>query len=257
MQFVRFQKENIVSYGIVRDDQVFLVQGSIYDDFSISEKSWRITDVKLLCPCEPSKIICVGLNYSDHAREVGLEIPKYPVIFMKPPSTVIGPNDSIIYPASYVKRLDYEAELAVVIKKQAKNVPEENALDFCLGYTCGNDVTARNLQPKDGQWTVAKSFDTFMPLGPVINTDVIWDDLDISCMLNGVEKQKSHTKNLIFSVPYLISYLSKIMTLLPGDVIITGTPSGISPMVSGDEVSVIIKGIGTLTNKVEMAIKKE
>lgn len=250
MKIVRCAREQDVFYGVVRDDRVFPIQGSVYGDFVVGEESWKITEVRLLSPCVPDKIICVGLNYADHAREVGLVIPKWPVIFMKPGSTVIGPEEEIIYPNFFVKRLDYEAELAVVIKKQAKNVSEENALDYVLGYTCGNDVTARNLQPKDGQWTIAKSFDTFMPLGPVIATDIAWDKLDICCTLNGVEKQKSHTENLIFGVPFLVSYLSKVMTLLPGDVIITGTPSGISAMVPGDVVSVTIEGIGTLTNSV-------
>ncbi|MGI6629139.1 MAG: fumarylacetoacetate hydrolase family protein [Bacillota bacterium] len=250
MKFVRVKKDAEIIYGILKGDRVFPIKGSWYHDFIIQEESFKLSDVKILSPCEPSKIVCVGLNYADHAREVGLAIPKWPVIFMKPSTSVIGPNEDIIYPDYFVNRLDYEAELAVVIKKSAKNVSEEDALDYVFGYTCGNDVTARNLQPKDGQWIVAKSFDTFMPLGPVIVSDLPWDNLNISCTLNGVVKQKSHTKNLIFGVPYLISYLSKIMTLLPGDVIITGTPSGISSMVPGDEVEVTIEGIGTLKNKV-------
>lgn len=250
MQLVRFEKDNNTYYGKLEDEKIYFIEGSIYDNFVISGKSCKINEIKLLCPCEPSKILCVGLNYGDHAREMGLTTPKWPVIFMKPSTAVIGPQDDIIYPDFFTTRVDYEAELAVIIKKRAKNIAEEDALAYVLGYTCGNDVTARNLQPKEGQWTVSKSFDTFMPLGPVISTDIAWDDLDITCILNGEEKQKSHTKNLIFGVPYLVSYLSKVMTLLPGDVIITGTPSGISPMVPGDEVSVKIKGIGTLTNKV-------
>ncbi|MGI6684844.1 MAG: fumarylacetoacetate hydrolase family protein [Bacillota bacterium] len=253
MKFVRIEKDKKVYYGIVKEERVFPIKGSIYDDFTIEKESFPLTEVKILAPCAPSKIICVGLNYADHAQEFGLETPKWPVIFMKPSTSVIGPNEEIIYPDSFVNRLDYEGELAFVIKKPAKNVSEDKAMDYILGYTCGNDVTARNLQPKDGQWTIAKSFDTFMPLGPVIETDILWDNLNISCSLNGVVKQKSHTKNLIFGVPYLTSYLSKVMTLLPGDVIITGTPSGVSSMVSGDEVSVTIDGIGTLTNKVGKA----
>jgi len=255
VKFVRFEKNQAISYGVIEDNRVFPLKGSPFDDnFVIEKESIGINEVKLLAPCTPGKILCVGLNYADHAAEVGLATPKWPVIFMKPSTTVIGPDEEIIYPGDFVTRLDYEAELAFIIKKKAKNVAEENALDYILGYTCGNDVTARNLQPKDGQWTIAKSFDTFMPLGPVIATDIPWDNLNISCTLNGELKQKSHTKNLIFGVPYLTSYLSKIMTLMPGDVIITGTPSGISSMMPGDEVSVTIDGIGTLTNKV---VKRE
>ncbi|ATW24096.1 fumarylacetoacetate hydrolase family protein [Candidatus Formimonas warabiya] len=250
MKFVRFEVENKWSYGILKNDIVHPVQGSIYHDFTESEAAYRLDEVKLLAPCEPSKILCVGLNYSDHAAEVGLTIPKWPVIFMKPPTTVIGPEENIIYPSSFVKRLDFEAELAVVIKKKARYVAEDKALEFVLGYTCGNDITARNLQPKEGQWTVSKSFDTFMPLGPVIVSDLGWDNLDIQCIHNGMVKQSSNTRNLIWGVPFLVSYLSQVMTLLPGDVIITGTPSGISSMEPGDRVSVSITGIGELRNTV-------
>jgi len=179
-----------------------------------------------------------------------LPIPKWPVFFMKPTTTVIGPGANIIYPGYFVTRVDYEAELAVVMKRRAKNVKETEALDYILGYTCANDVTARNLQPKDGQWTIAKSFDTFLPLGPAIVPDVSPDNLDISCLVNGLVKQSSNTRNFIFTVPFLVSYLSKIMTLLPGDVIITGTPSGISPIIPGDQVTVSIKGVGDLINPV-------
>ncbi|WP_089611158.1 fumarylacetoacetate hydrolase family protein [Dehalobacterium formicoaceticum] len=253
MKLIRFQKDNTVFQGVLQDEQVFPLEGSYFGDFHIKEKGWPRHEVKLLAPCEPSKIICVGLNYADHAQEMNLVIPEWPVIFMKPFTTVIGPEEEIIYPDHFVKRLDYEGELAVVIKKTGKNIPEAESLDYVLGYTCSNDVTARNIQPKDGQWTVSKSFDTFCPLGPVIVTDLPWNELDISSRLNGVLKQQSNTKNLIFGIPYLIHYLSQVMTLLPGDVIITGTPSGIGAMEIGDEVSVTIEGIGTLTNLVGKA----
>jgi 2-keto-4-pentenoate hydratase/2-oxohepta-3-ene-1,7-dioic acid hydratase in catechol pathway len=253
VKLVRFQKDTRVFQGILQDGQVFLVDGCCDKGFKVLQEAWPQNEVKLLAPCVPSKVICVGLNYADHAQEMDLVIPKWPVIFMKPSTTVVGPEAEIIYPGQFVRRLDYEGELAVVIKKVGKNIPEQEALDYVLGYTCANDVTARNLQAKDGQWTVAKSFDTFMPLGPVIETELSWNELDISCRLNGEIKQQSNTKNLIFGVPFLIHYLSHIMTLLPGDVIITGTPSGVGAMEIGDEVSVTIEGIGTLTNLVGKA----
>ncbi|MGI6713062.1 MAG: fumarylacetoacetate hydrolase family protein [Bacillota bacterium] len=250
MKIVRFIHDNIVSYGVLSHNTIRLIEGSIYEDYQELPVEFNLDQIKLLSPCEPSKIICIGLNYRDHALEVGLPIPKWPVIFMKPSTAVIGPEQNIIYPTYFVNRVDYEAELGVVIKKKAKNVDEEDALNYVLGYTCANDVTARNLQPKEGQWTAAKSFDTFMPLGPVIATDISPHNLNITCTVNGEIKQKSNTSNFIFPVPYLVSYISKIMTLLPGDVIITGTPSGISPVHSGDIITISIDGIGDLTNKI-------
>jgi 2-keto-4-pentenoate hydratase/2-oxohepta-3-ene-1,7-dioic acid hydratase in catechol pathway len=198
---------------------------------------------------KPTKIICVGLNYTDHAKEMGKEIPKEPVLFMKPPTTVIYNGDSIIYPAM-TKELHYEAELAVVIKDRIKNIKPEEAFDHIQGFTCANDVTARDLQKRDGQWIRAKSFDTFCPLGPRIVKDIDPDNLSIKTYLNGELKQSSSTSNMIFSVDYLISFISQVMTLEKDDVIITGTPPGIGAMKVGDEVVIEIEGIGRLTNKV-------
>ncbi len=251
MNIVRFKYANTVKYGILENNLVFPVNNSIYEDeCKIEAEGINIENVELLAPCEPGKIICLGLNYRDHAEEVGIPLPKWPVIFMKPSTAVIGPNKNIIYPVHLSTRVDYEAELAVVIKKKAKNVKVEDSNDYILGYTCGNDVTARDLQPKNGQWDLSKSFDTFMPLGPAIVTDIEPNNLDIKCLVNGEIKQSSNTKNLIFNVPYLVSYISHVMTLLPGDVILTGTTSGIGPVVSGDKVTVSIEGIGKLTNTV-------
>jgi 2-keto-4-pentenoate hydratase/2-oxohepta-3-ene-1,7-dioic acid hydratase in catechol pathway len=250
MNFVRFRLKDKILYGVLEDGTVQPIQGSIYADYSLLPVKYSLNDIKLLAPCEPSKILCVGLNYRDHAEEMNLQIPKWPVIFMKPSTSVIGPEEEIVYPNSFVKRLDYEAELAVVIKEKTKNIETEMVEEYILGYTCANDVTARNMQPKDGQWTVSKSFDTFLPLGPWIVSWISPGGHSITCTVNGVTKQSSNTRNLIFDVPYLVSYLSKIMTLLPGDVIITGTPSGVSPISPGDEVTVAIEGIGTLTNRV-------
>ncbi|MBN2297371.1 MAG: fumarylacetoacetate hydrolase family protein [Deltaproteobacteria bacterium] len=205
---------------------------------------------RLLPPVLPGKIVAVGLNYRDHAEELGLELPKEPILFMKPAASVIGPLDDIIYPPQS-KRVDYEAELAVVISKDCKDVKASDARDFILGYTCLNDVTARDLQVTDGQWTRAKSFDTFAPIGPWIATGI--DDphcLGITASLNGEQKQSSSTANLIFSVFELIEFISGIMTLNALDVIATGTPSGIGPMNPGDTIEIAIEEIGMLKNKV-------
>jgi 2-keto-4-pentenoate hydratase/2-oxohepta-3-ene-1,7-dioic acid hydratase in catechol pathway len=212
-------------------------------------KTKRIEEVRLLSPCLPSKIVALGLNYRDHAAEVKMELPKEPLLFLKPSTSVIGPGEPIVYP-KMSKRVDYEAELAVVIRKTATAVPEERAAEYILGYTCFNDVTARDLQPKDGQWTISKSFDTFAPIGPWIVTDIDPRQLDISSYLNGERRQHSNTKQLVFAPYQLVSFISRVMTLLPGDVIATGTPSGIGPMSVGDRIEIIIEGIGTLSNSV-------
>jgi 2-keto-4-pentenoate hydratase/2-oxohepta-3-ene-1,7-dioic acid hydratase in catechol pathway len=203
---------------------------------------------KILPPAMPSKVVCIGLNYRDHAKELGFDLPKEPLIFLKPGSAVIGHLDNILYPVQS-ERVDYEAELAVVISCRCSKVSPEETLDYILGYTCLNDVTARDLQIKDGQWTRAKSFDTFCPIGPCIETEISDPhNLDIRLILNGEIKQSSNTSNLIFSVSELISTISHIMTLNEGDVIATGTPSGIGPMNRGDTVCVEIEGIGALEN---------
>ena len=210
----------------------------------------KIEIERFLAPVQPSKIIAVGLNYRDHAREMGLDLPGEPILFMKPSTAVIGPFEEIRYP-SQSSRVDYEAELAVVIGTACRNIRASRAKDCILGYTCLNDVTARDLQAKDGQWTRAKSFDTFAPIGPWIATDI--EDphaLSITARLNGEVKQSSNTSNLIFSVFELVEFISSVMTLKPGDVIATGTPSGVGPMLPGDEIAIEIEGIGVLNNRV-------
>jgi 2-keto-4-pentenoate hydratase/2-oxohepta-3-ene-1,7-dioic acid hydratase in catechol pathway len=197
----------------------------------------------------PTKIIAIGLNYLDHAKELKMSIPDYPLIFMKPPTTVIGNGDAIILPPQ-TKELNYEGELAIVIKEKTKNISKDEARRFIAGYTCANDVTARDLQRIDGQWTRAKSFDTFGPLGPRIVSDIDPKNLFIITRVNGVAKQSSNTKNMIFDVFELVSFISEIMTLLPGDVIITGTPPGVGAIEVGDVVEVEIEGIGVLKNTV-------
>ncbi|MCF7873530.1 MAG: fumarylacetoacetate hydrolase family protein [Candidatus Omnitrophica bacterium] len=205
--------------------------------------------MKIDLPCLPKKIVLVGLNYRKHAKELGMDIPSEPILFLKPPSSLIRSGQDIIYPQG-VKRIDYEAELAVIIKKRAKCIKESRAKDYILGYSCLNDVTARNLQKKDGQWTRAKSFDTFCPLGPCVETDLNPDSLKIQTFLNGKIKQSSNTSDFIFSVNYILSFISKVMTLEAGDIVSTGTPEGIGPMQKGDKVVVDIEGIGSLENQV-------
>lgn len=200
----------------------------------------------------PSKIIAVGLNYKDHAKELGMDLPDEPVLFMKAPTSVIQPGEKIIYPLQ-TKNLHYEAELAVVIGKKCRNVTANEAKEYIRGFTCANDVTARDLQKKDGQWTRAKSFDTFCPLGPQLVKNIDPNQLEIKLYLNGKLKQSSNTSNMIFKVEELVSFVSQIMTLLPGDVILTGTPPGVGPMQVGDVVEVEIEGIGKLNNQVVSA----
>jgi 2-keto-4-pentenoate hydratase/2-oxohepta-3-ene-1,7-dioic acid hydratase in catechol pathway len=197
----------------------------------------------------PSKIIAVGLNYIDHAKEIKMPLPERPLIFMKPSTSIIGDGDAIVYPPD-TKLLHYEGELAVVIKDKAKNVAKDDAARFIEGYTCANDVTARDLQAADGQWTRAKSFDTFCPLGPKVVSGIDPTKLSIVTRVNGAVKQESNTKNMVFDAFDLVSFISGVMTLLPGDVIITGTPAGVGPLEVGDTVEVEIEGIGVLKNRV-------
>jgi 2-keto-4-pentenoate hydratase/2-oxohepta-3-ene-1,7-dioic acid hydratase in catechol pathway len=205
-------------------------------------------DVELLAPCQPSKIVCVGLNYAEHAKELKMKLPEEPILFLKPPSAVIGPGAEIVVPKSS-ERVDYEGELGVVIGKRCKAIAAEEAKKYILGYTCFNDVTARDLQQKDGQWTRAKSFDTFAPFGPWIAC-IDPSNADIRTWVNGEFKQNSNTSDLIFDVPRLVEFISQIMTLEPGDVIATGTPPGVGRLEKGDVVEVEIEGIGALKNRV-------
>jgi 2-keto-4-pentenoate hydratase/2-oxohepta-3-ene-1,7-dioic acid hydratase in catechol pathway len=247
MKIARIIFEGRESYAKVEGSSLVLLEGKPGEAFRPAGGSVELSLARLLAPCKPSKALCIGLNYRDHAQEFGLPIPSSPVVFMKPATALLDPFGSIAWP-ELSKRVEYEAELVVVIGRKAKNLKVSEALDYVLGYTCGNDVTARDLQPKEGQWTVAKSFDGFMPLGPWIETELDPGNLEISSYLNGQRKQHSRTSNLIFPVPELVSYLSRVMTLEPGDVIMTGTPSGVGPMAKGDELAVEIEGIGRLVN---------
>ncbi len=250
MRLVRFRVEGRSAYGILRDDAIEELSGDIFGDIEPLKKFHSLARVKLLAPCIPSKIIAVGLNYRDHAREMGFSIPENPILFLKPPTAVIGPADPIRYPAMS-RQVDYEAELGIVISARASNISPAQSREHILGYTCANDVTARDLQKQDGQWTRAKSFDSFCPVGPWIETDLDPDDLKIEAYLNNERKQSSRTSQFVFPAKDLVSFISQVMTLEPGDLIITGTPAGIGPMKPGDEIEVRIEGIGSLKNTVE------
>jgi len=249
MKLGYFLKNNKKFYGVLQEEIIKKISGNIFAKFKITEETYNLKEVKILPPVNPSKIICVGLNYFDHAKEFKQKIPAEPLIFLKAPSAVIASGENIVLPPN-CKQVDYEGELAVVIKKTCKNVSPQEAKNFILGYSCLNDVTERVLQKKDGQWSRAKSFDTFCPLGAVIETEINPNNLEIKTYLNGEIKQNSNTKNLIFPVFNLISFISCIMTLFPGDVISTGTPSGVGPLKNKDEVVVEISGIGKLINYV-------
>ena len=249
MKFVRFLADDKIRFGLLTNEHIIVLDGSPFGEYTETAVTLQADSVQLLAPCEPSKVVCVGLNYRDHAKECNLPIPESPVIFMKSSGTVIGPDDTIVYP-ELSKRVDYEGELAIVIGKRASRISVSEAQEHILGYTCANDVTARDLQPPTGQWTISKSFDTFCPLGPVVTDEIDPDNVSINTSLNGKVVQSSNTSNLIFKTNFLVSYISQIMTLYPQDVIITGTPSGIGPMQVGDNVEITIEGIGTLRNRV-------
>lgn len=250
MKYIRFIKGSTEPhYGVLSDDSVKELATAPFDSLAYTGKEYPLSSVRLLSPTVFSKAVCIGLNYRDHAKEFGLAIPESPVVFLKGPNTLNNPQEGITYP-SICHRLDYEAELAVVIGKECKDVRESEVPDYILGYTCANDVTARDLQPKQGQWTIAKCFDGFLPLGPYISDEVDPGNLAICSKVNGIIKQESNTSNLIFSIPYLVSYLSSCMTLMPGDVISTGTPGGISGMQVGDIVEIEIEGLSILRNTI-------
>jgi len=216
----------------------------------LTGRSFPVADVRLLTPIVPSKVVAIGRNYAAHALELGNEVPAEPVLFLKPSTSVSGPGDPIVRPVKLSQRVDYEGELAVVIGKVTRDVSPDQAADAVFGYTCANDVTARDLQKSDVQWTRAKGFDTFCPLGPWIETELDPSDLELTTFVNGEVKQQSRTSLLLHGVAALVSYVSAVMTLLPGDVLLTGTPEGVGPLESGDQVAVTIEGIGTLSNRV-------
>ena len=211
-----------------------------------------LSSAKLLAPAAPSKIVCVGRNYSEHAKELGNEVPKEPLIFFKPPSSIISSGETIVRPKSLSQRIEFEGELTVVIGKQCRNLKEgEDVRPYILGYTCANDVTARDLQKSDPQWTRAKGFDTFCPLGPWVTDEIDpWKGVRVESRVNGQVRQSENTTAFIFPVDVVLRFISRVMTLLPGDVVLTGTPAGVGPLVAGDEVAISIEGIGSISNPV-------
>ncbi len=249
MRLGRFRAGSRIATGVVDRDYVRPLRGTFFEDPVPTGEEIPIAEIRLLAPLIPSKVVAVGKNYLEHAAEMGGEVPEEPIIFLKPSTAVSGPGDPIPYP-SISRRVDPEAELAVVIGRLARGVPAEEAGRYILGFTCGNDVTARDLQARDGQWTRAKGFDGFCPLGPWIETEVDPSDLAVECRVNGEIRQAARTSQMAFGPNVLVEFVSRVMTLLPGDVILTGTPAGIGPVQIGDLVEVEVEGIGVLENEV-------
>jgi 2-keto-4-pentenoate hydratase/2-oxohepta-3-ene-1,7-dioic acid hydratase in catechol pathway len=250
MRFIRYQYKNEPPrYGWVLEDRVGPVEGNPLAEFRRLNADIPLDKVKLLAPILPGKIICVGRNYTAHAKERGAEVPSYPLLFLKPPSAIIGPGEAVILPPQS-KRVEHEAELVAVIGKRGRWIPAGDAPGYIFGFTAGNDVTARDLQNQDGQWTRAKGFDTFGAIGPWIETNLDPADLMITCHVNGEMRQMASTRDMIFDLNQLITFASSVMTLEPGDLIFTGTPAGIGPLQEGDTVEVNIEGIGVLRNPI-------
>jgi len=254
MKYTRFKikDNNKIQHGIFEDDKIRVISDFPWFAYQQLEQISLSDEIIFLAPVEPSKIICIGHNYHAHveASYTAKEAPEQPLVFLKPPSSIVGQNENIVLP-SVSERVDYEAELALVIGKQGKDIDESDADEYIFGLTCSNDVTARDLQKSDGQWSRAKGFDTFCPTGPFVTTGIDYSDLSVEAILNGEVMQSGRTSQMIFKIPFLISYLSKIMTLNRGDLILTGTPAGISPMKSGDKIDVCIESVGRLSNKVK------
>jgi len=251
MRIVRYQTDDgkKPKYGWLLGDKVGEIGGNVFGRFQRKEAETPLAQVKLLAPSEPSKIVCVGRNYVEHAKELGNEVPKVPLIFLKPPSSIISNGDTIFLPPQSAQ-VEHEGELVVVIGRRGRSITAENARKHILGYTIGNDVTARDLQKSDDQWTRAKGFDTFCSFGPWIDTEFDPADAILSCRVNGQMRQMASTRDIVFNVPTLMAYISSVMTLEPGDLIFTGTPAGVGELNNGDEVVVEIEGLGVLKNPV-------
>ena len=258
MRIARFSVDDEPRYGVVETDDPEGLVGTVnvldsdplYRSAQFTGEKLQLADVRLLAPVIPrSKVVCVGRNYAAHAAELGNDVPKEPMIFLKPNTSVIGPRDGIVYPEQ-TNDLHFEGELAIVIGRICRDLPKERVNEVIFGYTIANDVTARDLQKTDGQWARAKGYDTFCPLGPWISTEFDASDVRVSTELNGEPKQDGRTSQFIFDIPEVLAYITSFTTLLPGDVVLTGTPAGVGPMLPGDEVSVSVEGIGTLTNRV-------
>lgn len=251
MKIARYEYEGVVRFGLAdpASGKIREIAGEPFDGVQATGVVHRLDEVRLLAPVTPGKIVAVGLNYRDHAREMGKKIPDEPLLFLKASSALNRPGGEIVYPAQS-ERVDYEAELAVVIGRVSKDVPARDAAAHILGYTCINDVTARDLQAKDVQYTRAKGFDTFAPIGPWIETDLDPSGCSVRCIVNGEVRQDGNTREMGATVPRLVEFISAVMTLYPGDVIATGTPPGVGPLRVGDEVTVEVGGVGALTNRV-------
>jgi 2-keto-4-pentenoate hydratase/2-oxohepta-3-ene-1,7-dioic acid hydratase in catechol pathway len=251
VRIARFSLDGNVAFGVVEGDELEIIKGHPFAEFERSGHKLPLgaEQVRLLSPVLPNKVVAIGRNYAEHAQELGNTVPDVPVVFFKPSTSVAGPDDPIVYP-SFSSEVHHEAELAVVIGRMCKDVPRERARDVILGYTCANDVTARDVQRAEAQWARAKGFDTSCPLGPWVETELDPADLAVQCTVNGEQRQLGRTSEMVRSVEDLIVHITEAMTLLPGDVVLTGTPAGVGPVNAGDEVAVTIEGIGTLTNKV-------
>ncbi len=255
MRIIRYRyKQEAPTYGWILDTpegaMVGPIEGSPFNDFRRHEATIPLSRVKLLAPVQPSKVLCIGRNYAAHAKEHNSEVPEVPLLFLKPPSSITGPGEKIILPPQ-TQTVEHEAELTVVIGKNGRWIAPEEALDYIFGYTIANDVSARDLQWRDGQWTRAKGFDTFCPLGPWIETELDPSDCLITCNVNGEMRQMASTRDMVFNLRQLIAFISSVMTLEAGDILLTGTPAGVGPLVPGDQVEIIIEGIGTLSNPVK------
>ena len=260
MRIARFAVDGQVSFGVIEGPPasaapdpselvVAGIEGHPFGPFSFTGERHALPSVRLLAPVLPSKVVCIGKNYADHAAEMGGEAPASPVVFLKPSTSVVGPGEAVRLPRDS-ERVDHEAELGIVIGRLCRDVPRERALEVVLGWTCANDVTARDHQQADGQWTRGKSHDTFCPIGPWVETDLDVRDLGVQCRVDGELRQDGRTSQLIHDVPAVLAWITGFMTLLPGDVVLTGTPAGVGPLTAGSSVDVVVEGIGTLTNPV-------
>lgn len=254
MRFIRYKMgSDAPRYGWVYEDRIGPIEGEPFGEYRRLDAEIPLHMARLLAPIRPGKIICVGRNYAEHAREQNVDIPDIPLLFLKPPSAIIGPGETIILPPQS-QRVEHEGELAVVIGQRGRWISAENAMQHVLGYTVANDVTARDLQRRDGQWTRGKGFDTFLPIGPWVETDLDPSDILVQTRVNGEMRQMASTREMMFPVEQLIAFASSVMTLEPGDMILTGTPAGIGPLNNGDTVEVTVEGIGSLSNPVASSL---
>src|SRR5712672_873126 len=256
MKICRYVKRDATSsdaaspcYGLIEGDTVVEISGPPWGQWSRGMRSSRLADVRLIAPVEPTKIVCIGRNYAAHAAEMGNEVPKEPLMFLKPPSSIVGPEEAIVLP-KYSQKVEHEGELALVVGRRCSQLADDDALSFVAGYTCLNDVTARDLQKSDVQFTRAKGFDTFCAVGPYIETALDPANVQVETHVNGTRRQSGVTSLMIYPPAFLVRWISRMMTLMPGDVIATGTPAGVGPLVAGDMVEVSVAGIGVLRNPV-------